>query len=502
MQTEKYRYVAALVALLLAAGIILYLGLYFFPSESHKSPDQLTVLCGGSFRDPAEKLAMAFEDETGTSVEIAFGGCEDHLPHVRAHDVGDIYIAHTPYMEYTEDAGASLSWVRVGYISPVLVVKKGNSPGMEKIEDLAAPGLKVALPNPEYSTCGKMLKDLLEKKGIWEDVEKNTGNAFFRTHAQVATAIDVGGRDTGVIWNGVAHNWLGKFEIVPTPYEYDQVIEVGVIGLGYSEHPELVEEFLKFTEENGAAIFEEFGYTKSTSNSGGEEGKSLFLYSGAGLRPPVSEAAEIFSREHGVDVDCNYAGSGVILNQVQLTKKGDLFIPGDVSYIERAESDGLIASRHEVCYNIPVILVKKGNPGGIEGIEDLVKPGIKLGLGNPEAIPVGRNTVKIFEENDIKMEDVNKNLVFSSMTVNELGIQIKAGMVDATIVWVGIAHQFADSADIVEIPADKNVVSTVAIATLTCSEDKELAQDFVDFITSERGQQIFRKYHYSTEAPE
>ncbi|MEA1909376.1 MAG: molybdate ABC transporter substrate-binding protein [Euryarchaeota archaeon] len=445
---------------------------------------------------------MAFEEGTGVRVEIAFGGCEDHLPHVRAHDVGDIYIAHTPYMRYTENANASVGWVHVGYISPVLVVKKGNSPGIKRIEDLAIPGLKVALPNPEYSTCGEMLKDLLEKKGIWEDVEKNTGNAFFRTHAQVATAIDVGGRDTGVIWNGVAHNWLGKFEIVHTPYEYDQVIEVGVIGLGYSEHPELVEEFLKFTEKNGEAIFKKFGYTKSASNSSGEEKKSLFIHSGAGLRPPVSEVAETFSLEYGVDVDCNYAGSGGILNQIQLTKKGDLFIPGDVSYIDLAEAGGLVISRHEVCYNIPVILVKKGNPKGIKGIEDLVKPGIKLGLGNPEAIPVGRNAVKIFEENGIKIEDVNKNIVFSALTVNELGIQIKVGKIDAAIVWDGTAHQFADSADIVEIPGDNNVVSTVAIALLACSEDYELAQEFVDFITSERGQQIFRKYHYSTEAPE
>lgn len=498
MQTKKYRYVA--VSLIVAA--ILVSGLHFFLSESSESSGQLTVLCGGSFIYPAEKLVEAFEDETGISVEIAFGGCEDHLPHVKARDVGDIFIAHTPFMEYTEDADACSRWVHVGYISPVLVVKKGNPLGIKKIEDLARPGLKVALSNPQYSTCGQMVKDLLEKKGIWEDVEKNTGNAFFRTHAQVATAIDVGGRDAGMMWNGIAHIWLEKFEIVPVPYEYDQVIEVGVIGLGYSEHPELVEEFLKFTEKNGDAIFKEFGYIKSASSSSGGEGKSLFLYCGAGLRPPVSEAAEMFSREHGVDVDCNYAGAGVLLNQIQLTKKGDLFMPGDVSWIDLAESDGLVVSRDNVCYHIPVILVKKGNPKGIEGIEDLVKPGIRLGLGNPEVIPVGRNTVKIFEENGIKMEEVNKNLVFSALTVNELGIQIKVGKIDAAIVWDGIAHQFADSADIVEIPGNENVVSTVAIATLTCSENKELAQEFVDFITSERGQQIFRKYHYSTKVPE
>jgi hypothetical protein len=64
------------------------------------------------------------------------------------------------------------------------------------------------------------------------------------------------------MWNGVAHAWLDDLEIVPAPYEYDEVIEVGLIGLSYSEQPEIVEEFLKFSEEKGRDIFTEFGYTK------------------------------------------------------------------------------------------------------------------------------------------------------------------------------------------------------------------------------------------------
>ncbi len=249
-----------LVGVLIVAVILVVIATRVYrPDESET---QLTVLCGSSFRYPAEKLIEMFEKETDIDLEVSFGGSEDHLPHVQEHAAGDIYITHSPYMEYTEEAQAATRWIRVGYVRPVLVTKKGNPLGLEKVEDLTKPSLKVALPDSNYSTCGEMVEELFKKKGIWNDVKKNTENAFFRSHGQTATAIKVGNRDAGMMWNGVAHTWLDALEIIPTPYEYGQVIEVGIIGLSYSKHPKLVEEFLKFVEQNGEDVFGEFGFTK------------------------------------------------------------------------------------------------------------------------------------------------------------------------------------------------------------------------------------------------
>jgi len=50
----------------------------------------------------------------------------------------------------------------VEYVRPVLVVKKGNPLNLEKNDDLARPGLKVALPNPKYATCGEMVEKLFK----------------------------------------------------------------------------------------------------------------------------------------------------------------------------------------------------------------------------------------------------------------------------------------------------------------------------------------------------
>jgi len=226
----------------------------------------LEVLCGGSFREPMEKLADLFEKETGMHVVLSFGQSEDLLPHVKLHERGDIFVTHDPYVEYTKEAGPSgsalLRWVAVGTLAPVLVVVKGNPKGLTRLEDLARPGVTVCLPNPEFSTCGEMVFALLEKKGIKDAVLANAGNALFRAHAEVASAVSLGHRDAGVMWNGVAHNWLDKLDVVPTPYEYDQEIRVAVIGLSYSRQTELVTRFLDFTDRRGGSVFREYGYAR------------------------------------------------------------------------------------------------------------------------------------------------------------------------------------------------------------------------------------------------
>jgi len=232
------------------------------PAPSTETGPPLQILCGGSFRPPMERLAELFEQQSGHSVELVFGQSEDHLPHVKLKAAGDVFVSHDPYMEYTEQADALTRYVAVGFVAPVLVTAKGNPMQVNTVDDLAREGLRVVLPNPDFSTCGEMVAALLEKKGIADAVSANVGNALVRSHSEVASMIKLGSRDAGIMWNGVAHNWLDDIEIVAGEYEYDEEIRVGVMGLSYSRQPEVVEELLKFVEEHGTDVFAEFGYVK------------------------------------------------------------------------------------------------------------------------------------------------------------------------------------------------------------------------------------------------
>jgi molybdate transport system substrate-binding protein len=181
---------------------------------------------------------------------------------VKAHSAGDVYVTHTPYQQYTEEAEALMREIQVGFLAPVLVVKKGLEEKIEKIEDLAKPGLQVVLPNPEYSTCGEMVDQLLEKKGIKDAVRKNVGNALMKHHSEIGNHLKTGTGDAGIMWNGVAHNFLDAIDVVPTPYEYEEEITVSVMGLSYTEREEATKRFLDFVAKVGPDVFSEFGYVK------------------------------------------------------------------------------------------------------------------------------------------------------------------------------------------------------------------------------------------------
>jgi len=234
---------------------------------------------------------------------------------------------------------------------------------------------------------------------------------------------------------------------------------------------------------------------------GKREADDLMLFCGAGIRPPAAELVETFERENGVKIATDYAGSQTLLSTIKLHRQGDLYMPGDQHYVQQAEEEGFILSYKPVCYFVPTILVQKGNPQQIGGLRDLLKPGVRLGLGDSRACAIGRKTKKIFEKNDIAWADVEQNLKFQSATVNELGMQIQARSLDAVIVWDAVAKYYAEHGDEVPIPTQLNIISTVPVGILSFTKNKGLAEKFVEFAASERGRAIFKKHNYRVDPP-
>jgi molybdate transport system substrate-binding protein len=233
-----------------------------------------------------------------------------------------------------------------------------------------------------------------------------------------------------------------------------------------------------------------------------DQDRTLVLYCGAGLRPPVEELVEQFEQQRGITVECDFAGSEVLLGRLKLTRAGDVYLPGDAHYVELARAEGLIEASKPVCYFVPVILVAKGNPQNIRNLTDLVRGDIQIGLGDPEACAIGRVAAKIFAKNAISAEAVEESVTFRSLTVNELGDKVKLGALDAVIVWDATAAYYRDATDVVQIPADQNVISTVPVAALKTSKAPELARQLMDFGASEEGKAVFAKHHYTVEKPD
>jgi molybdate transport system substrate-binding protein len=249
--------------LLLSVGILgLVLAIGCGRKESQDEPKELVVLCGSSFVTPTEQLCSEFTAETGIKTVTTVGGSEDLLPLVKVGREGDIFITHDPYLDYVRDANALAGHVQVGFVAPVLAVQKGNPKNVKSIEDLTQSGLKVALTDPQYSTCGEMIFALLDKKGIREAVMKNVGNRLTKGHSNIGTFLKTQAVDAGIMWNGVAHAFSDSLEIVRTPYEYDEEIRVHIMGLNYTKQAESLKRFVEFVRNRGPKVFTEYGYVK------------------------------------------------------------------------------------------------------------------------------------------------------------------------------------------------------------------------------------------------
>jgi molybdate transport system substrate-binding protein len=225
----------------------------------------------------------------------------------------------------------------------------------------------------------------------------------------------------------------------------------------------------------------------------------LRLYCGAALRPAVTQLVTEFSRDHAVTVESDYGGSAVLLSRIKLAREGDLYMPGDVRYVRSAREAGLIASSVDACYAVPVILVAARAAGKVHALADLAAPGLRVGLGEPTACAIGEVSKEILDKAGLTAR-VQKNVVFTALTADELGLQIRAGRLEAVIVWDAVARQYP-GAKIVEIGRSQNVISTLPVAVLKSSQHRDLARAFQEFATSDRGREIWARHGFTTTPP-
>ena len=224
------------------------------------------------------------------------------------------------------------------------------------------------------------------------------------------------------------------------------------------------------------------------------------LFAGGGLKKAVDELCNEFEASSGIHVEPDYAGSGTIMARETDDLAVYLFMPGDVYYVTQLDelTKGGVEKQTPICYFVPVILVKKGNPKGIKTLQDLARKDVKVAFGNPKACQVGRVSRKICAKAGLDADKLSRKL---SLTVNELAVWVKMDDVDATIVWDAIAANVADSCEAVEIPLDQNIISSVVIGEMKNAPMKKEARMFVDFLTSPAGQKILEKNGFRTTAP-
>jgi len=227
----------------------------------------------------------------------------------------------------------------------------------------------------------------------------------------------------------------------------------------------------------------------------------ILIYAGAASKPATEEIVKGFKEKNGIIADVIFGGSGFVLSQMKLSKRGDLYFPGSSDFMEVAKKEDLVFPESEkiVVYLVPAINVQKGNPKGIHSLRDLTRDRIRVAIANPEMVCVGTYAVEIIEKNlaPAEKKKFKKNLVNYTESCEKTASVISLKAVDAVIGWR--VFQYWDPERIETILLKPEAISRIGYIPIAISKftrDKIAAQKFIDFLLSSWGKAAFQKYHY------
>jgi molybdate transport system substrate-binding protein len=230
--------------------------------------------------------------------------------------------------------------------------------------------------------------------------------------------------------------------------------------------------------------------------SGGPAQQGM-IYCAAGLQPPVSEILSAYEAAHHIKFATKFAGSGSLLSEIRVAG-GDLFLAADRLYLTQADQMKLVTEVVPIAYQYPIIVVPKGNPQRITGLSDLLKPGVRLSLADPQRAAIGKVVSGILDR-DGRWAALWKRAVIQRETVNEVANDVKLAAADAGIVWNVTAVQYPDL-EAIHVPEFDRSKNEIAVGLLSTSKDPQAAHEFIRYLTDpSEGRRVFARHGYDVE---
>ncbi|MBK5142614.1 molybdate ABC transporter substrate-binding protein [Budviciaceae bacterium BWR-B9] len=220
----------------------------------------------------------------------------------------------------------------------------------------------------------------------------------------------------------------------------------------------------------------------------------LHLYAGAGLRQPVESIVKQFEQDTGHKVVIEYGGSGQILTRFNLTKTGDVFLPGSADYVEKLQQQGEVSSSYPLVLHTPVMAVRKATGGDIHTLAELAKSNLKIGMGDPKAIALGKSGEQLLVASGYEKE-LKAKIVVQATTIKQLLIYLLNGDVDAAVIGRSDAIKNQDTLTLLPSP-DGTPEEVATIAVLKTSIQPEIARQLAEFFASPQGIKNFTDRGY------
>jgi molybdate transport system substrate-binding protein len=243
----------------------------------------------------------------------------------------------------------------------------------------------------------------------------------------------------------------------------------------------------------------------------------LAVFAAVSLSEAFSEiATEFESRNPGVAVNLNLAGSQRLRTQLEHGARADVFASADQKQMNLAKASGVLANGIPggkpavFATNRLVVIVPVGqNNPRVTSIDDLAGKGIKLALALPD-VPAGGYAREMISDLGVRetppdlqlAEKIMANVVTLETNVRSVAAKVALGEVDAGVVYsTGAAADFVRGrVRVIPIPEASNVTAAYLIAALREARNPLLAEGFIFFVLSPKGQSILATHGFGPAA--
>ena len=221
----------------------------------------INLFAGAGLRQPVDHLVQAFEAETGHRVFVEYGGSGKLMVRIRTLGKGDLFIPGALfYIDILEQEGIVVSYTPIVAHTPVVGINRKSKINCRTFADIATPGFRLALGDPQAMALGKNAMAILECTGLKDAVLKNVV-VYGATVKQLALYVSNGEVDGAIIGRADAVQFNDTIRIVPVPENClkPEMIAVGMLKTGAmrSEVHQL-QQYL--SSEHAIAIFQTYGF--------------------------------------------------------------------------------------------------------------------------------------------------------------------------------------------------------------------------------------------------
>lgn len=231
-----------------------------------------------------------------------------------------------------------------------------------------------------------------------------------------------------------------------------------------------------------------------------KEGKEnqLHVFATGSVTGPLRRAAQAFVLLHeDATFELTVSGSSKLLPRMLEWQEGDLICGGSEAVIDAAIMYGCVLERtiRPIGARDSAILVPNGNPAGVQGLKDLTRDDVRVGVtmqgslqGLWEAVALRAG---MFEAIRDRARDVSQG------SSDLMGVLARRE-IDAAIGWASTAMLAPERIETKPIKPEWCAWRTTSVGITPWSELRPLAEEFIKFNRSPEGIEIWRKFGWKS----